>query len=406
MGTRKEAHKYLLEFRKAILDNPTSFDEMSNVLRKNLDDLEVRYRSRNWFGTAYDESYKAEFYKGEKKLGLDLKETGIIELLEAANFRTREETIKTWRDLLEQRTKEIFKSNKEIKELYESSSDFFRLKKESLKEQVSNKVIFCIETINNDPSKYDEDIYDWQKPSEILVSQKEDQIKGSINLLTSWGMDKESVGRYIDVVEEGYENYKKGKKVVIGAAIIAGAVLTYKAAAKGGRSSLRNNPATYAAPVGSLFNGKYYQDISTNHKNIDNRIVSRTTIKYPIPYSPESANKIGFLEYIGGFSNAEFIDLNCLNKDGIGDIESGLANSLGLTQKDNKISGPIKGSNAELYIHNHKGIKTTKDLSGKINNCTLEDTYTCDVVHEGPRGGLHRINKYGRKVYDIPKKKN
>ena len=31
MGTRKEAHKYLLEFRKAILNDPTSFEEKSEI---------------------------------------------------------------------------------------------------------------------------------------------------------------------------------------------------------------------------------------------------------------------------------------------------------------------------------------------------------------------------------------
>ena len=69
---------------------------------------------------------------------------------------------------------EEFKSNIEIKKLYESSSDYFRLKKQSIKEQVSKKTIFCIETINNDPSMFNEDIYDWQKPSEILLSQKDE----------------------------------------------------------------------------------------------------------------------------------------------------------------------------------------------------------------------------------------
>ena len=56
-----------------------------------------------------------------------------------------------------------------------------------------------------------------------------------------------------------------------------------------------------------------------------------------------------------------------------------------------------------MYLHNHKKIKTTADFSGKINNRTLEDTYNLDLVHTGPRGGKYRVNKYGRKVYDIPK---
>ena len=403
LGTRKEAHKYLLEFRKAILKDPTSFQEKSEILRKNLDELETRYRDRNWFATGWDEGRKSAIYKGENKLKLDSKETGIIELLQAANFRTREETIKTWRASLEERTKKLFKSNIEIKKLYESSSDYFRLKKQSIKEQVSKKTIFCIETINNDPSMFNEDIYDWQKPSEILLSQKDDQIIGSINLLTSWGSDKDSVERYLEAVEKGYENFKKGKKVAIGAAIVAGAVLTYKAASRGGKTPIKKNPIASPSAVNTLFSRNYLGDSSANNPNSNLGLVSRTVIKYPIPYSEAAANELGFLEYIGGFSNSEFIDLNCLDKNSFGDIEKGFANSLGLVQKENRISGPIKGSDAELYLHNHKKIKTTADFSGKINNRTLEDTYNLDLVHTGPRGGKYRVNKYGRKAYDIPK---
>ena len=36
------------------------------------------------------------------------------------------------------------------------------------------------------------------------------------------------------------------------------------------------------------------------------------------------------------------------DKNSFGDIEKGFANSLGLVQKENRISGPIKGSDAEL----------------------------------------------------------
>ena len=139
MGTRKEAHKYLLEFRKAILKDPTSFQEKSEILRKNLDELETRYRDRNWFATGWDEGRKSAIYKGENKLKLDSKETGIIELLQTVISEQRE-TIKTWRASLEERTKKLFKSNIEIKKLYESSSDYFRLKNNQLKNRSRKKL--------------------------------------------------------------------------------------------------------------------------------------------------------------------------------------------------------------------------------------------------------------------------
>ena len=402
MGTRKEAHKYLLEFREAILKDPTSFDEKSEILRKNLDELETRYRERNLFATGWDEGRKSTIYKDENKLKLDSKETGIIELLQAANFRTREETIKTWRELLETRAEALLKSNSEIKKLFDSS-DYFRIKKQSLKEQVSRKVIFCIETINNNPSKFNEDLYDWQRPSEILAKQKEDQLIGSINLLTSWGSDKDSVTRYLDAVEEAYKDFKKAKKVAIGAAVVAGALLTYKLASKGNNSPYKYNPKAYRIPINSYFHSTYLGNVSPKNSNIDLGLFPRTIVNYPIPYSAQSANEMGFLYYVQGLNDAQFLDLNCLNKTYTENIEMGFAKSLGLTQNANKLSGSIKGSNAELYMHNHKSIKNVRDFSGTINNVTLKDKYTSELVHTGPRGGKFRINSSGRKSYDVPK---
>ena len=107
--------------------------------------------------------------------------------------------------------------------------------------------------------------------------------------------------------------------------------------------------------------------------------------------------------YLQGVSDSKYIDLNCLNNSYVENLELGFAQSLGLGKDANKIAGSIKGSNAELYLYNHKNIKNIRDFSGKINNRILKNQYTLDLVHTGPRGGKYRINRLGRKVYDVPK---
>ena len=107
-----------------------------------------------------------------------------------------------------------------------------------------------------------EKFFDWQRPSEILTKQKEDQLTGSVNLLTSWGSDKDSVTRYLDAVEEAYKDFKKGKKVAIGAAVVAGALLTYKLASKGNNSPYKYNSQAYRIPINSYFNTTYLGNAS------------------------------------------------------------------------------------------------------------------------------------------------